>query len=141
MKCHGFGPQLNNGIYNTYFANVYMKRLINTLNLRMRSMYGWPFVDFMGWFTNRKKKYTWFQNVQTHVRTEDGDLPQSYPTLLDRVLMTPFNQLVDGSLINTRLISSKKLRVQQLKFKVKHQTSIDKEYFKPMIKGLLTFIT
>jgi penicillin-binding protein 2 len=40
--------------------------------------------------------------------------------------------------ITTRLISSKKIKGTAIdpKFKVKHQTSIDKEYFKPMIKGL-----
>jgi penicillin-binding protein 2 len=37
--------------------------------------------------------------------------------------------------------SSKKKREQQLTLNLKHQTTIDKKYFKPMIKGLLTFIT
>jgi penicillin-binding protein 2 len=32
--------------------------------------------------------------------------------------------------------SSKKKRVQQLTLNLKHQTTIDKKYFKPMIKGL-----
>jgi hypothetical protein len=44
--------------------------------------------------------------------------------------------------VTTRLISSKKIKAAiDPKFKEKHQTTIDKKYFKPMIKGLLTFIT
>jgi penicillin-binding protein 2 len=39
--------------------------------------------------------------------------------------------------VTTRLISSKKIKVAiDPKFKEKHQTTIDKKYFKPMIKGL-----
>jgi penicillin-binding protein 2 len=38
-------------------------------------------------------------------------------------------------------IIKKKLTTIDPKFKEKHQTTIDKKYFKPMIKGLLTFIT
>jgi hypothetical protein len=114
MKCHGFGPHqwIMESIIPILLTSTW-KRLINTLNLRMRSM--WVTICwFYGIrFTNRKRKYTWFQTY-THVRTEDGDLPQSYPTLLDRVLMTPFSQYSSGSLIITRLISSKKLREQQL---------------------------
>jgi penicillin-binding protein 2 len=42
--------------------------------------------DFMGYdLPTGKEEIYLIQNVQTHVLTEDGDLPQSYPTLLDRV--------------------------------------------------------
>jgi penicillin-binding protein 2 len=62
------------------------------------------------------------------------------------VLMTPI-QLAsmmatvanEGYYYTPHIIKKKRTAIDP-KFKVKHQTSIDK-YFKPMIKGLLTFIT
>jgi penicillin-binding protein 2 len=157
MKCHGFGPhQLNNGIYNscnTYFANVYM-RTINkyakpsvAVDVWSNHVKSFGLGDFMGYDLPTGKK---------------GNIPDSktykkiYPnggwrstTIISNsigqgeVLMTPIqlaNMMAtvanEGYYYTPHIIKKIKGTAIDPKFKVKHQTTIDKKYFKPMIQGL-----
>lgn len=157
MKCHGFGPHnLHNGIYascNTYFANVYMR----TINKFVKPAYAvdvWSdhvksfgLGDFMGYDLPTGKR---------------GNVPDSktykkiYPnggwrstTIISNsigqgeVLMTPIqlaNMMAtvanEGYYYTPHIIKKIKGTNIDPKFKVKHQTTIDKKYFKPMISGL-----
>lgn len=157
MKCHGFGPHtLHNGIYNscnTYFAQVYM-RTINKYSKPGYAVDVWSnhvksfgLGDFMGYDLPTGKK---------------GNVPSSktykkiYPnggwrstTIVSNaigqgeVLMTPIqlaNMMAtvanEGYYFTPHIIKKIKGGTIDPKFKVKHETSIDKKYFKPMISGL-----
>jgi penicillin-binding protein 2 len=93
MKCHGFGPhQLNNGIYNS--CNTYFN-VMKTINKYVKPSYAvdvgdhlksFGLGDFMGYdLPTGKEEIYLIQNVQTHVPERRMEIPQSYPTLLDRV--------------------------------------------------------
>jgi penicillin-binding protein 2 len=157
MKCHGFGPhQLNNGIYNscnTYFANVYMR----TINKYVKPAYA---VDV---WSNHIKSFGLGDFMGYDLPTgKRGNIPDSktykkmYPnggwrstTIISNsigqgeVLMTPI-QLAsmmatvanEGYYYTPHIIKKIKGRAIDPKFTEKHQTTIDKKYFKPMIKGL-----
>jgi penicillin-binding protein 2 len=151
MKCHGFGPhQLNNGIYipvTPILLTCTWERLINTLNLPMDV---WVIIlkaldwDFMGYdLPTGKRIFLIPKRTNACTLTEAGDLPQSYPTLLDRVKSWWLNSTsqYDGQLlmkvITTRLISSKKIGTAiDPKFK-EHQTTIDK-VFQTDFKAFIT---
>jgi len=157
MKCHGSGPhQLHNGIYNscnTYFGNVYM-RIINK--------YLKPEIAVNIW-SNHVKSFGLGQFIGSDLPTgKKGKVPtgktynKMYPgwhwdskTIISNaigqgeVLMTPI-QLANmmaavanrGYYFTPHII--KKIKGEQIdpKFKVKHQTTIDRSYFEPIISGL-----
>ncbi|WP_413999472.1 penicillin-binding protein 2 [Flavobacterium sp. W1B] len=157
MKCHDSGPnQLHNGIYhscNTYFAQVYMK----TINKYAKPSYA---VDV---WSNHVKSFGLGQFMGYDLPTgKRGNVPDSktykkiYPnggwrstTIVSNsigqgeVLMTPI-QLANmmatvanqGYYYTPHII--KKIKGENIdpKFKVKHETTIDKKYFPPMISGL-----
>ena len=157
MKCHGFGPHtLHNGIYNscnTYFAQVYM-RTINKYSKPGYAVDVWSnhiksfgLGDFMGYDLPTGKR---------------GNIPTSktykkiYPnggwrstTIVSNaigqgeVLMTPIqlaNMMAtvanEGYYFTPHIIKKIKGGSIDPKFTVKHETTIDKKYFKPMISGL-----
>lgn len=157
MKCHGFGPhQLHNGIYNScnaYFANVYL-RIIGKYASAPYAVDVWGnhvksfgLGQFMGYDlpTGRKGKVPtsktykkiypdWRWSGKTIISNSIGQ---------GEVLMTPIqlaNMMAavanEGYYYTPHII--KKIKGEQIdpKFKVKHVTSIDKKYFKPMISGL-----
>lgn len=158
MKCHSHLPsqQLNNGIYNscnTYFANVYMR----TIN-----KYAKPSVAVDVW-SNHVKSFGLGQFMGYDLPTgKRGNIPDSktykriYPnggwrstTIISNsigqgeVLMTPIqlaNMMAtvanEGYYYTPHIIKKIKGTAIDPKFKVKHQTTIDKKYFKPMISGL-----
>ena len=157
MKCHGSGPhQLHNGIYkscNAYFGNVYM-RIINkylrpesAVNIWSNHVKSFGLGQFMGYDlpTGKKGKVPtgktynrmypgWHWDSKTIVSNAIGQ---------GEVLMTPI-QLANmmatvanrGYYYTPHII--KKIKGEQIdpKFRVKHQTTIDRKYFEPMISGL-----
>jgi len=157
MKCHGSGPhQLHNGIYNScnaYFGNVYM-RIINkylrpesAVNIWSNHVKSFGLGQFMGYDlpTGKKGKVPtgktynrmypgWHWDSKTIVSNAIGQ---------GEVLMTPI-QLANmmatvanrGYYYTPHII--KKIKGEQIdpKFRVKHQTTIDRKYFEPMISGL-----
>lgn len=157
MKCHGSGPhQLHNGIYNScnaYFGNVYMK-IINkylkpevAVNIWSNHVKSFGLGQFMGYDlpTGKKGKVPtgntynkmypgWHWDSKTIVSNAIGQ---------GEVLMTPI-QLANmmatvanrGYYYTPHII--KKIKGEQIdpKFRVKHQTTIDRKYFEPMISGL-----
>jgi penicillin-binding protein 2 len=157
MKCHGSGPhQLHNGIYNScnaYFGNVYM-RIINkyvrpesAVNIWSNHVKSFGLGQFMGYDlpTGKKGKVPtgktynrmypgWHWDSKTIVSNAIGQ---------GEVLMTPI-QLANmmatvanrGYYYTPHII--KKIKGEQIdpKYRVKHQTTIDRKYFEPMISGL-----
>ena len=157
MKCHGFGPhQLNNGIYNscnTYFANVYL-RIIGKYKNTAYAVDTW---------SNHVKSFGLGQFMGYDLPTgKRGNVPTSklykkiYPdwhysgkTIISNsigqgeVLMTPI-QLAnmistvanEGYYYTPHIIKKIKGGNIDTKFTTKHVTTIDKQYFKPVIQGL-----
>ncbi|MCC9071970.1 penicillin-binding protein 2 [Flavobacterium sp. F-65] len=158
MKCHNHPPaqQLHNGIYNscnTYFAQTYML----TINKYNNPAYA---VDV---WSNHVKSFGLGQFMGYDLPTgKRGNIPTSktykriYPnggwrstTIVSNsigqgeVLMTPI-QLANmmatianqGYYFTPHII--KKIEGEKIdpKFKVKHETTIDKKYFPPIISGL-----
>lgn len=157
MACHGFGPhQLHNGIYNscnTYFANVYL-RIIGKYSNTPFSVDTWSnhvksfgLGQFMGYdlptgkrgkvptSSTYKKMYPgWGYSGKTIISNAIGQ---------GEVLMTPIqlaNMMAavanEGYYYTPHII--KKIQGEKIdaKFTTKHITTIDKQYFKPMISGL-----
>lgn len=157
MKCHGSGPhQLHNGIYNscnTYFGSTYM-RTINkyvsapyAVNVWSNHVKSFGLGNFMGYDlpTGRKGKVP---NSKTYKKMYpdwkwDSKTIVSNAIGQGEVLMTPI-QLANmmcavanqGYYFTPHIIKKIKGEVIDKKFTTKHQTSIDKKYFKPMISGL-----
>lgn len=158
MKCHNHPPaqQLHNGIYNscnTYFAQTYML----TINKYNNPAYA---VDV---WSNHVKSFGLGQYMGYDLPTgKRGNIPTSktykkiYPnggwrstTIVSNsigqgeVLMTPI-QLANmmatianqGHYFTPHII--KKIEGEKIdpKFEVKHETTIDKKYFPPIISGL-----
>ncbi|MFT4612770.1 MAG: penicillin-binding protein 2 [Flavobacterium sp.] len=157
MKCHGFGPhQLNNGIYNscnTYFANVYMKTINKyvkpsyAVNVWSDHLKSFGLGDFMGYDLPTGKRGN-IPDSKTYKRMYPNGGWRSTTIISNsigqgEVLMTPI-QLAsmmatvanEGYYYTPHIIKKIKGTAIDPKFKVKHQTTIDKKYFKPMIKGL-----
>jgi penicillin-binding protein 2 len=157
MKCHGFGPHtLHNGIYNscnTYFAQVYM-RTINKYSKPGYAVDVWSnhiksfgLGDFMGYDLPTGKR----GNVPTS-KTYKKIYPNGgwrSTTIVSNaigqgeVLMTPIqlaNMMAtvanEGYYYTPHIIKKIKGGSIDPKFTVKHETTIDKKYFKPMISGL-----
>ncbi|MFM9824861.1 penicillin-binding protein 2 [Flavobacterium sp.] len=157
MKCHGSGPhQLHNGIYNscnTYFGSTYMRTInkyVNpphAVNVWSKHVKSFGLGNFMGYDlptgkkgkvpdskTYKKMYPDWRWDSKTIVSNAIGQ---------GEVLMTPI-QLAnmmsavanEGYYYTPHIIKKIKGQVIDKKFTTKHQTSIDKKYFKPMISGL-----
>jgi len=157
MKCHGSGPhQLHNGIAlscNSYFGNVYMKiinkylRPESAVNIWSNHVKSFGLGQFMGYDlpTGKKGKVPtgntynrmypgWHWDSKTIVSNAIGQ---------GEVLMTPI-QLANmmatvanrGYYYTPHII--KKIKGEQIdpKFRVKHQTTIDRKYFEPVVEGL-----
>jgi len=157
MKCHGSGPhQLHNGIYNScnsYFGNTYMRTInkyVNppyAVNVWSTHVKSFGLGNFMGYDlpTGRKGKVPdsktykrmypdWKWDSKTIVSNAIGQ---------GEVLMTPIqlaNMMAavanEGYYYTPHIIKKIKGQPIDKKFTTKHQTSIDKKYFKPMISGL-----
>ena len=157
MKCHGSGPhQLHNGIAlscNSYFGNVYMK-IINkyvkpesAVNIWSNHVKSFGLGQFMGYDlpTGKKGKVPtgntynrmypgWHWDSKTIVSNAIGQ---------GEVLMTPI-QLANmmatvanrGYYYTPHII--KKIKGEQIdpKFKIKHQTNVDRKYFDTVVEGL-----
>jgi penicillin-binding protein 2 len=157
MKCHGFGPhQLNNGIYNscnTYFANVYMRTInkyvkpANAVDVWSNHLKSFGLGAFMGYDLPIGKKGN-IPDSKTYKRMYPNGGWRSTTIISNsigqgEVLMTPI-QLAsmmatvanEGYYYTPHIIKKIKGTSIDPKFKVRHQTTIDKKYFKPMIKGL-----
>ena len=157
MKCHGSGPhQLHNGIAlscNSYFGNVYMKiinkylRPESAVNIWSNHVKSFGLGQFMGYDlpTGKKGKVPtgntynrmypgWHWDSKTIVSNAIGQ---------GEVLMTPI-QLANmmatvanrGYYYTPHII--KKIKGEQIdpKYRVKHQTTIDRKYFEPVVEGL-----
>lgn len=157
MKCHGFGPHsLNNGIYascNTYFAQVYMR----TINKYAKPAYAvdvWSdhvksfgLGDFMGYDLPTGKRGN-VPDSKTYKRIYPNGGWRSTTIVSNsigqgEVLMTPIqlaNMMAtvanEGYYYTPHMIKKIKGASIDKKFTEKHVTTIDKKYFKPMIKGL-----
>ncbi|MCV9929386.1 penicillin-binding protein 2 [Flavobacterium sp. LS1R49] len=157
MKCHGFGPhQLHNGIYNscnTYFANVYMLT-INKYNNPAYAVDVWSkhvksfgLGQFMGYdlptgkrgnipdSKTYKKIYPnggWRSTTIISNSIGQGEVLMT-PIQLANMMATVANQ---GYYFTPHII--KKIEGQKIdpKFTTKHETTIDKKYYPPMISGL-----
>jgi penicillin-binding protein 2 len=157
MKCHGSGPhQLHNGIAlscNSYFGNVYMKiinkylRPESAVNIWSKHVKSFGLGQFMGYDlpTGKKGKVPtgntynkmypgWHWDSKTIVSNSIGQ---------GEVLMTPI-QLANmmatvanrGYYYTPHII--KKIKGEQIdpKFRIKHQTTVDRKYFDPVVEGL-----
>lgn len=157
MRCHGSGPhQLNNGIYlscNAYFGNVYLRIIgkytntpyaVDTWSNHVKSF---GLGQFMGYdlptgkrgkvpsSATYKKMYPgWGYSGKTIVSNSIGQ---------GEVLMTPIqlaNMMAavanEGYYFTPHIIKKIQGHKIDTKFTTKHYTTIDKKYFKPMIKGL-----
>lgn len=157
MKCHGSGPhQLHNGIAlscNSYFGNVYMKiinkylRPESAVNIWSDHVKSFGLGQFMGYDlpTGKKGKVPtgntynkmypgWHWDSKTIVSNAIGQ---------GEVLMTPI-QLANmmatvanrGYYYTPHII--RKIKGEQIdpKFRIKHQTTVDKKYFEPVVDGL-----
>ncbi|WP_339658004.1 penicillin-binding protein 2 [Flavobacterium frigidarium] len=157
MKCHGFGPHsLNNGIYNscnTYFAQVYMRTInkytkpANAVDIWSKHVRSFGLGSFMGYDLPTGKR---------------GNVPDSktykkiYPnggwrstTIVSNsigqgeVLMTPIqlaNMMAtvanEGYYYTPHIIKKIKGGAIDPKFTEKHETTIDRRFYKPVIQGL-----
>ena len=157
MKCHGSGPhQLHNGIAlscNSYFGNVYMKiinkylRPESAVNIWSNHVKSFGLGQFMGYDlpTGKKGKVPtgntynrmypgWHWDSKTIVSNAIGQ---------GEVLMTPI-QLANmmatvanrGYYYTPHII--KKIKGEQIdpKYRLMHQTTIDRKYFEPVVEGL-----
>lgn len=157
MKCHDAGlSKLNNGIYlscNTYFANVFKKTI---------DKYAKPSESVDIW-ANHVKSFGLGQFLGTDMPTgRRGSIPTSktyeraYPNGGWRSTTIISNAIGQGEITTTPIQLAnmmaavanrgyfytphivKNIKGQKLdkKFTTKHQTTIDKQYYEPVIKGL-----
>jgi penicillin-binding protein 2 len=158
MKCHSHpaSQQLNNGIFNscnTYFANVYLRTIAKYKN---------PIYSVDVW-SDHVKSFGLGQFMGYDLPTgKRGNIPDSktykrvYPnggwrgtTIISNsigqgeVLMTPIqlaNMMAtianEGYYYTPHIIKKIKGGAIDPKFTEKHQTTIDKKFFKPVIQGL-----
>lgn len=157
MKCHGSGPhQLHNGIYNscnTYFANAYM-RTINKYTQPAAAVDIWSnhvksfgLGNFMGYDlpTGRKGK---IPTSKTYKKMYPNGGWRSTAIVSNaigqgEVLATPIqlaNMIAavanEGFYYTPHIIKRIKGEKIDPKFLIKHTSTINKKYFKPMISGL-----
>ncbi len=154
--CHGGSMHLHNGIYescNTYFENIYMKTINKYIN---------PSESVDIW-SNHVKSFGLGKYMGYDLPTgKRGKIPDSKtykkmypnggwksPTIVSNgigqgeVLATPIqlaNMMAavanEGYYYTPHIIKRIKGEKIDTKFTTKHLTTIDKQYFKPMIEGL-----
>lgn len=157
MKCHGTGPhQLHNGIYNscnTYFAQVYMRTINKYLqpaaavDIWSNHVKSFGLGNFMGYDlpTGRrgkiptsktyKKMYPnggWRSTTIVSNAIGQGEVLAT-PIQLANMIAAVANQ---GFYYTPHIIKRIKGEKIDPKFLVKHTSTINKKYFKPMISGL-----
>nr|WP_322622978.1 penicillin-binding protein 2 [uncultured Flavobacterium sp.] len=157
MKCHGFGPHnLNNGIYNScnaYFGNVY-KLTIDKYRNPGTGVDAWSnhiksfgLGNFMGYdlpagrkglVPNAKyyKRYYpnggWRSSTIISNSIGQGEIKMT-PIQLANMMATVANK---GYYYTPHIVKKIKGTAIDKKFTTKHQTTIDKQYFPPVIQGL-----
>lgn len=158
MKCHGgSGPhQLHNGIYrscNTYFGNAYL-RTINkykdpgdAVDIWSKHVMSFGLGNFMGYDlpTGRKGKIPtsktykkmypnggWRATAIVSNSIGQGEILTT-PIQLANMMATVANE---GYYYTPHIVKKIKGRKIDEKFVTKHVTTIDKEYYKPVIEGL-----
>ena len=157
MKCHGFGPhQLHNGIYNscnTYFANVYMKTInkyqkpAGGVDIWSNHVKSFGLGSFMGYDlpTGKRGKIPtsktykqmypnggWRSTAIVSNAIGQGEVLAT-PIQLANMIATVANQ---GFYFTPHIIKEIKGGRINEKFQIKHYSTIDNYYFKPMIAGL-----
>lgn len=157
MKCHDSGiSKLHNGIYNscnTYFANVFMKTInkyknpADGVDVWAKHVKSFGLGDYMGYDLPTGKKGA-IPTSKTYKKLYPNGGWRSTAIVSNaigqgEILMTPI-QLANmmaavanrGYYYTPHII--KKIEGQKIdkKFTTKHQTSIDKEHFEPVISGL-----
>ncbi len=157
MKCHGFGPhKLNNGIYNscnTYFGNTF-KLTIDKYNDPALGVSAWSshiksfgLGDFLGYDLppGRKgliptaqfyKKFYpnggWRSSTIISNAIGQGEIKMT-PIQLANMMATVANK---GWYYTPHIIKKIEGGAIDKKFTTKHVTTIDKQYFDPVIQGL-----
>lgn len=157
MRCHGFGPhQLHNGIAvscNTYFANVFMQT-INKYNSPAYAVDVWSnhiksfgLGGFMGYdLPTGKKGLIPSSKIYKRIYPNGGWRSTTIVSNAigqGEVLMTPIqlaNMMAavanEGYYYTPHIVKKIKDHTIDKKFTAKHQTTVDKKYFKPVIEGL-----
>jgi penicillin-binding protein 2 len=157
MKCHGFGPhQLNNGIYNscnTYFASAYMKTINKyvkpsaAVDVWSNHVKSFGLGNFMGYDLPTGKRGN-IPDSKTYKRIYPNGGWRSTTIVSNaigqgEVLMTPIqlaNMIAtvanEGYYYTPHIIKKIKGGNIDTKFTTKHVTTVDKQYFKPVIQGL-----
>ena len=157
MRCHDSGvSKLHNGFYNscnTYFAQVYMKTInkyvkpsdgVDTWSNHLKSF---GLGQFMGYDlpTGRKGKIPTSKTYKKMYPGWNWDSKTIVSNAIGQgeVLMTPM-QLANmiaivanrGHYYTPHIIKKIKGDVIDKKFRIKHQTTVDKKHFDPVIEGL-----
>ena len=157
MRCHDSGvSKLHNGFYNscnTYFAQVYMKTInkyvkpsdgVETWSDHLKSF---GLGQFMGYDlpTGRKGKIPTSKTYKKMYPGWNWDSKTIVSNAIGQgeVLMTPM-QLANmiatvanrGHYYTPHIIKKIKGDVIDKKFRIKHQTTVDKKHFDPVIEGL-----
>lgn len=158
MKCHGgSGPhQLHNGIYrscNAYFGNAYLKTIKKykdpgaSVDIWSKHVKSFGLGDFMGYDlpTGRKGKVPtsktykkmypnggWTATAIVSNSIGQGEVLTT-PIQLANMMATVANQ---GYYFTPHIVKKIKGEKIDKKFTTKHQTTIDRKYYKPVIEGL-----
>lgn len=157
MKCHDSGPsQLRDGIYkscNTYFANIYMKTIqkypnpADGVDVWSNHLKSFGLGDFMGYDlppgrrgnVPTSKLYNKYYSVGGWKSTTiisnsigQGEVLMT-PIQLCNVMCAVANQ---GYYYTPHIIKKIKDHTIDKKYTTKHQTTIDQQYFPPVIEGL-----
>jgi len=157
MKCHDSGiSKLHNGIYNscnTYFASIYMKTLdkfvrpADGVDVWSDHLKSFGLGEFMGYDLPTGKKGS-RPNSKTYKRMYPNWAWRSTTIVSNaigqgEVLMTPIqlaNMMVAvanrGHYYTPHIIREIKGEPIDPKFKKKHQTTISKKHFEPIVSGL-----
>ncbi len=157
MKCHDSGiSKLHNGIYNscnTYFASIYMKTLdkfirpADGVDIWSDHLKSFGLGEFMGYDLPTGKKGS-RPNSKTYKRMYPNWAWRSTTIVSNaigqgEVLMTPIqlaNMMVAvanrGHYYTPHIIREIKGEPIDPKFKKKHQTTISKKHFEPIVSGL-----
>ncbi|WNM19989.1 penicillin-binding protein 2 [Flavobacterium capsici] len=157
MRCHDSGvSKLHNGFYNscnTYFANVYMKTInkyvkpADGVDAWSNHLKSFGLGEFMGYDlpTGRRGKIPTSKTYKKMYPGWNWDSKTIVSNAIGQgeVLMTPM-QLANmiatvanrGYYYTPHIIKKIKGDVIDKKFRTKHQTTIDRKHFEPVIEGL-----
>jgi penicillin-binding protein 2 len=157
MRCHDSGvSKLHNGFYNscnTYFANVYMKTInkyvkpADGVDAWSNHLKSFGLGEFMGYDlpTGRRGKIPTSKTYKKMYPGWNWDSKTIVSNAIGQgeVLMTPM-QLANmiatvanrGYYYTPHIIKKIKGDLIDKKFRTKHQTTIDRKHFEPVIEGL-----